>query len=432
MSPIVISFLVAGVMSVLFLSGKLSFGLVTMSCAIFLVLTGVLTIPEAFAGFTNSTVIMIASMFAVSAALQKTSIPYRMSKLLDKVQSKNKLKLIVVILLVYMVMSIVIPDMISIALVVVFLQALPKDSGISPKKMVIPLLMLAASWYMAVPVGMGATTDFLTNAFMQGVVPEGTPLLSYGSTFLMRIPSIICAFLYITFICTKLPDPEEELDASAVSSNGPAGSQLAKWQEYIVYGAMILIVAVLIGSSFIPVLSDLMWVIPAAAVCVFGFTNILSPKEITGNLANGTVFMLAGILAVTAALTKTGATEVLGNLLLPLISWTNNGFIIILICCTFAAFMTTFLSNNGTAGVMIPLCSTMAVAAGMDPRSLAAAACMGAFFAFIFPSGSVTCAYAFSLSKANPFKMLKYTLPLFVILVVFGSLGVYLVYPPFG
>ena len=146
MNPIIIAFLVAGVMAVLFLSGKFSFGLVTMSCTIVLVLTGVLTIPEAFAGFTNTTVIMIASMFAVSAALQKTSIPFRMSKLLDKVQSKSKTKLIVAILLVYMLMSIVIPDMISIALVVVFLQALPKDSGVSPAKMVMPLLMMAASW----------------------------------------------------------------------------------------------------------------------------------------------------------------------------------------------------------------------------------------------------------------------------------------------
>ena len=47
-------------------------------------------------------------------------------------------------------------------------------------------------------------------------------------------------------------------------------------------------------------------------------------------------------------------------------------------------------------------------------------------------SGSVTCAYAFSLAKVNPFKMFKYTLPLFIILVVFGALGVCLVYPPFG
>lgn len=248
----------------------------------------------------------------------------------------------------------------------------------------------------------------------------------------MRIPSIIFAFLYIAFICTKLPEPEQELDASEVSANGPAGSQLAKWQEYIVYGAMILIVAVLIGSSFIPLLSDLMWIIPAAAVCVFGFTKILSSKEITSNIANGTVLMLAGILAVTAALTKTGATEVLGNLLLPLISWTNNGFIIILICCLFATFMTTFLSNNGTAGVMIPMCSTMALAAGMDPRSLAAAACMGAFYAFIFPSGSVTCAYAFSLAKINPVKMFKFTIPLFVILVVTTSAAIAVIFPPFG
>ena len=78
---IIVTFAVVIVMAALFLQGKYSFGLITMACAVVLVMTGVLTIPEAFAGFSNSSVILIAVMITMTAALQKTSFPQKISQL---------------------------------------------------------------------------------------------------------------------------------------------------------------------------------------------------------------------------------------------------------------------------------------------------------------------------------------------------------------
>ena len=61
-------------MVVMFLWNKFPFGLVTMTACTLLVVTGVTDVSTAFNGFCNSTIILIAPMLALSAALTKTSI----------------------------------------------------------------------------------------------------------------------------------------------------------------------------------------------------------------------------------------------------------------------------------------------------------------------------------------------------------------------
>ncbi len=67
-----------------------------------LVLTGVSTIERAFAGFINSSVIMIAGFMAVMAALQKTSLMSRIKSLMANLASKGGFKAYALLILVAM------------------------------------------------------------------------------------------------------------------------------------------------------------------------------------------------------------------------------------------------------------------------------------------------------------------------------------------
>ena len=70
----IMAFMIVG-----FLLNKWPFGLTTMTCCVLLALTGVFTIPEAFAGFCNKTLILLVGMFGMVSAFQKTSV-------VDKIQ----------------------------------------------------------------------------------------------------------------------------------------------------------------------------------------------------------------------------------------------------------------------------------------------------------------------------------------------------------
>ncbi|HJD46547.1 MAG TPA: anion permease [Candidatus Mediterraneibacter norfolkensis] len=425
---IIVTFAVVIVMAALFLQGKYSFGLITMACAVVLVMTGVLTIPEAFAGFSNSSVILIAVMITMTAALQKTSFPLKISQLFRIFDGKRNGMLVAGIIIVFLIMNTVLPDMVSIALTITFLQYLPEESGVKPSKMVIPLMAIVASCVYAAPLGVGATQDFLVNTYVSGVVVDPNYLMQFGDLFKLRIPTIIVTCIYIFFMWKKMPDSATGTLSDEIRVSGIGESTLKKWQEYLVYVLFVVVILVMIFNTH---LGELMYMIPAAAVCVLGFTKILSPKELITNIASDTSWLYVGILAVTAALTGSGAADLIGELLLPLISWTNNGFIVILLCCTFTAILTTFLSNTGTQAVMTSIAASVALAAGMDPRSLMAACMISGFYAFCFPSGSVTCAFAFSLGNYNPVKFLKYTLPLLAIMIIVTSVTIYIAFPPF-
>src|SRR4028118_2091345 len=59
---------------VLFTWEKLSVDVVTLMLLIVLILSGILTPSEAFAGFSSDFIIILASIFVVSGALQETGV----------------------------------------------------------------------------------------------------------------------------------------------------------------------------------------------------------------------------------------------------------------------------------------------------------------------------------------------------------------------
>lgn len=430
MNATTITLIVTVIMAIMFLSGKFSYGLVTMTCAVVLTATKVLSIPDALAGFSNMIVILLAAMFVLSGALQKTNVPYWTSHLLEKVNTKNETVFVGMIMLVFVLMMIAIPDMVSIALVVTFLNLLPKANGrtVTASKLIMPMLILAAGWGLAIPIGMGATNDFMINGYVQEIVNDPDKLFTFGTMFMMRLPAAILTFVYVLFMWKKFPDNQEDVNLEETKGE-PTKSELPKWKEYLVYALFIIVV---LGLIFSAQFGDYTYIIPLVAVCIIGFTKILSLKELVGSLTNNVIWMMVGILAVTKALTVSGATEVLGKLFSPLVGWTNNGFVVVLMCCTFSAIMTTFLSNTGTVAVLTPLAASIAISSGMDPRSLVAATAVGGYFAFCFPSGSTTAAFAYELGKYNPVKLLKYNLPLLVLMVIVSAVTVSIAFPPFG
>ena len=63
-----------------FLSGKVHYALVGIFCLVSLQVTGVLTAEQAWSGFSNTSVVMFASMFVLSAAFRKTSFLFKVQQ----------------------------------------------------------------------------------------------------------------------------------------------------------------------------------------------------------------------------------------------------------------------------------------------------------------------------------------------------------------
>ena len=89
-------------MIVMIMSDKFSFGAPPLIACCLLVLTGISTIEDAFAGFVDKNVIMVAGFMAVMAAVQKTSLMDGIKNVLAKLATKGGFKAYALILIVIM------------------------------------------------------------------------------------------------------------------------------------------------------------------------------------------------------------------------------------------------------------------------------------------------------------------------------------------
>lgn len=90
-------------MIVMIMSDKFAFGAPPILASLLLVVTGLSTVQEAFAGFVNPSVIMVAGFMVVMAGLMKTSLISKvqssMLKLVNKGGYKSYAFLLVVVML---------------------------------------------------------------------------------------------------------------------------------------------------------------------------------------------------------------------------------------------------------------------------------------------------------------------------------------------
>jgi di/tricarboxylate transporter len=155
-------------------------------------------------------------------------------------------------------------------------------------------------------------------------------------------------------------------------------------------GRLVITVATLLAVVAVVTLGWLPIVTAATAGCaVLMLTGTLRPREAYRAIDLSLVFLLAGSLALGAALEKTGVTDVLAVWLTQLS--TATGPFVIVACFFFVAvLLSELMSNSGTVALLGPV--TLSVAAQMDvnPMSLLAAVTFGSSAAFAMPIGYQT------------------------------------------
>ena len=100
-TPMIIALAVTVFMIILIMLDKLPFGAPPL-LALLLVVFGVTDIKTAFGGFSNSTIVMLASFMAIIAALQKTSFIVKFKDAIFKMASKGGFAAYVLLILIVM------------------------------------------------------------------------------------------------------------------------------------------------------------------------------------------------------------------------------------------------------------------------------------------------------------------------------------------
>ena len=140
-STITLLFLLFAV--IMFVLEKIPLGVTSMIVCCGLVVTGVLDVKTAFAGFIDSNVILFVAMFIVGGALFETGMANKIGGIVTQFASSER-TLIVAIMVIVGVMSGVLSNTGTAAVLIPVVIGIAAKSGYSRSRLLMPLVFAAA------------------------------------------------------------------------------------------------------------------------------------------------------------------------------------------------------------------------------------------------------------------------------------------------
>ena len=410
-------------MVVMLLTRIIPYGVTAMICCVAFVLTGVCDLSTAFSGLSNSTTIMVATMIVVASALGKTSLVHRLRGIMTNLQGKQGIFLVVALYVITIALSQLMGQIACLSIMLLFVQTLDEKSSISPARMLFAVACINTIWTSKIPIGMGATMPGTINSFYQGMVgPED--LLAITDYFKAGILPAIVGTLYC-ILCYKLI-PSGKIDNSQVKDVKETEA-LSRRDEIITFLVFFLVMGGFMFSNQLG--SDVTNVLPAAGVLILILTKVLSVKEAVSTLTSDMVWMIAGMTVMSSVLGSTGVGDLIGNTVLNILGSNPSGLFVSIVFCVVTTILTNFLSNMGTMALMCPIAAATAQAGGMNVKAVVLVAAVSSWFAIAMPTGCAGAMMAFGIGNHNAFKVMKFTLPLVLLLMISLIIGVNLFFP---
>ncbi|MDJ0783501.1 MAG: SLC13 family permease [Desulfosarcinaceae bacterium] len=157
-----------------------------------------------------------------------------------------------------------------------------------------------------------------------------------------------------------------------------------------------------------------------SAVLLMLVTGCLQMRDAYRSLQGNVLVLIAGTLALGAAMEKTGTSHLYAQYFLGFFEGLPTGFIL-------GSFMvltslsTQLLSNNATAVLLMPIAVSTAIGLGVNPKPFIMAVCFGASACFATPIGYQTNLLVYGPGGYRFSDYFKLGMPLNLIIILGGS-----------
>lgn len=414
-------------MIVMFLWQKFPMGLTTMTCCALLAAFGILTPAEAFGGFTNNSIILVAPMMALSSAITKTSVVPRIRRKVDDLGSKTGMVLVIFFFLVTIAFVQFIPATATFSILIVFLTTLSASGEVTPSRLLMPMLGISCAWKGYIPIGMGATTFATVNARYTNIITNPEYALQMLDKFKVAAIPVICLTIWCLVGWKLLPKH------GTVSAKGLKDVKetevLPPFQEKLVFIVFAAVMAVLVLNKWT---GSLMYIAPAIGVLILIYGGSLTVPEVTKAITADMIFLIAGVLGVATAMSKTGAGELIGNAILGVLGSHPSSLFVMFLFATVTILMTTIMSNNATQNILYTVAATVALAGNWDPRGIMLIIAIGNIISLGFPSGAAETALIYAAGDYSVKDVWKFTVPYILIAIVTIAISANMFFPIYG
>jgi di/tricarboxylate transporter len=192
-------------------------------------------------------------------------------------------------------------------------------------------------------------------------------------------------------------------------------------RAFLIFGAMV--VAASTG------LADIL-VCALAAAFLMVLTGCLQLRDAYRAMEGRILLIIIAMIALSAGLEKTGASEFYARTFLSLFSGLSPAFVLTGVILL-TSISTHILSNNATAILLLPIAISAAQGLGVDPKPFIVAVCFGASACFATPIGYQTNLLVYGPGGYRFSDFFKLGMPLNLLVMIMGSLFIPLIWPLF-
>ncbi|HKM34312.1 MAG TPA: SLC13 family permease [Lachnospiraceae bacterium] len=421
--PMMIALAITVLMIILIMTDKLPFGAPPLLACLLLVIFRVVDIKTAFGGFSNSTIIMLASFMAIMAALQKTSFITIFKNAMYGMAKKGGFKAYVLLILIVMLGCSLFGtgSTAYYVLTIGLLSNLPYNKKLPPSKVVMTAGFAANHPLIPFNVALqyGIVIAVLGSA---GALAEVNMLKFTIVNFILSMGFLLnCLLQYKMLPDHSITDVTEEVDVKEI----PAVT-LPKWKEYTVYGAFL---AAVVGMILQGKIGDAGYAIPGLAVAVLLVIGAMNFKEIRDAISSPIILMSAGVIGIADALGSTGLTNLVGQTVANMLGANINPFILIFVFCVLTSVLATLTGSTiGTVYVFAPLAIATCTSMGLNPTAAAIAIVISGWNGHFLPIDGMP-AMVMGVGKFNIRQFWKFTIPQYFIRLLALTAGSLLMFP---
>jgi len=410
-------------MIILIMIDKLPFGAPPLLACLLLVICGVTDIKGAFGGFSDPTIVMLASFMAIIAALQKTSFMTAFKKALYNMASKGGFKAYVLIILIVMLACSLFGtgSTAYYVLTIGLISNLPYNKKLPPSKVVMTAGF--ASNHPLIPLNVALQYGIVL------AVLKSAGIAAEVSTFKFSIVNFILSmgFLLNCLIQYKfLPDHPIAENTSDADSQISETARFPKWKENTTY---VLFIVAVIGMILQSRIGDAGYVIPGLTIAVLLVIGVLSFDEIRDAICSPIILMSAGVIGIADALGSTGLTNLIGKTVASHLSGDINPFLLVFIFCILTSLLATLTGSTiGTVYVFAPLAISTCLNLGLNPMAAAVAIVISGWNGHFLPIDGMP-AMILGLGKYKMSEFWKFTIPQYFIRLLALTGGALLMFP---
>ena len=353
MSPSTITLLFLLFAVIMFVLEKIPLGVTSMIVCIGLVVTGVLDVKTAFAGFIDSNVILFVAMFIVGGALFETGMANKIGGIVTKFAKTEKMLII------------------AIMVIVGLMSGILSNTGTAA---------------VLIPAAMGGNLSLIGapgNLIAQSALSEIGLKFGFFEYAVVGMPILIVGIIFYATIGYRLLPSHDVKDDGAFDTTKNFDN-VPKWKQWL---SLIILVFTLLAMIFEDKIGIKLCISGGIGALLLILTGVISEKDALKSIDLKTIFLFGGTLSLASALQETGAGEVIANKVIGALGANPSPYILTLVVFLLCCIMTNFMSNTATTALMVPICLSIAQGMGADPRAVLMACVIGGSCAYATPIG---------------------------------------------